>query len=1433
MNCALSEHADLPLPHVTFRADKEITTIIPHAECPDNKWFHVELFSGGFGGWKQASEAMKRVDIPWHGSLAVEVDHDMGVIYCNSCGIKCTVDEADPILLAPFPVLESDHELNVLFRGDVADMKWMLLVPWSHKAVVTISAPCPPWSSPSDKDGLNHSDGMLFVRALLMMRFLQPKGIAIKNVASICQHEHFSVLVGLLKWCGFQINWQKESDLKCVAPTTRKRWLAVCTPVCDAVPTVHSFDLVALPWLSLSSYRALIELPEEHERALTLDHTLKGIYGNCNFAGSFGTVQKKRVRTGTEVLHLRCKKPCDTIGTVMAMYGEQHKLSPHVLARKGLFTELFDGRFGPRFFSPMELAIIHGISQQFVVPLKGHAGHKAVGNCISVPQALQALAVLRRLIDADCKSHPIEIVTRCMQLRLHAGNAVVRIEKGCLWIIHKDQVNVNLYKVGESVNLDTPIDVDSGNELEIPATIPFSVKVQVSVDGLLGRHVLHVDVGVPLNRALNTANLQFAPDMTVVANDGTILKHDAEIDQSLSIQIGYMDPHVKRLLDRGSTWMMVKAGTPFAALMKSLPATTRATAFRCFDLGGQILRDGWVAASRQLILVMPDFPSEVPTWKCHIPHGQSVQAVTNCVKSCIPECFISASQICIRAFELSARQKCLYHFNDVHASIHEKLAALDWYWEPVDDTLLLGTFRPGKHDSAPVDAVKFLIMQAVAKGIFEGFSMKLHAHAKTVVRYQGAFLWEGALPECLKMDYLMGVFNMMFQQLGFGNTRWTTDGVNLDASFMVCHLPRVARLVVIDACAAGALRLQGGGAAKVEVWKECKTMLGKEMIARGWPLASLDDVATQWLRAIGTNKVFSILKQQLSPDQRWTSLADSAKWAGLPVLPEDPVRLRAVRAIQKAVRKNSTVKLDEKDYQISRGFFVDEGGDDVQVLATLDLSKTGVYLATWDEAHQWITKDLPVVPDALGLLTLYRDDMPQVTATPTPVTFPAVDGQGRRVLLKGMLWQLGESKVMAALKDQKVAMPETIVLACTIWKDECTQEQWEQATRNLVKIALSYFDEAEPSKRILQVWGRSFRDTRSRVEPSAALSGQFHMRIYASSAESFLKLSGKCCAYLTPKDEQHLSHPGWGLIWMSDKAETGIAASKATEHSGLARSRDKFALRVRSAVLEAIAVEVKPDNRMPTFPIAHLFKVQPIPVEVSQAQIIEWANNMGWRVKVLKRLGQHAYLLGAGSRPPHENMSMNGSLILVKEVVSGKKEQKQSALVAGPKPPPCAKAKTNADQKHQMLASDPWAAYIANQGQPAAAASAQAATPQPPKAIEGPIQAKFAALKQRMQSYEKDLSKLNDTTNQVVQAVQHTNNRLGGVEKHVHDMQHQMASAIEQAMSKGMKEQEKKLDSQFASIMQALHGQKRDNAELDDDEDHFMESPLKPPPAKK
>lgn len=63
---------------------------------------------------------------------------------------------------------------------------------------------------------------------------------------------------------------------------------------------------------------------------------------------------------------------------------------------------------------------------------------------------------------------------------------------------------------------------------------------------------------------------------------------------------------------------------------------------------------------------------------------------------------------------------------------------------------------------------------------------------------------------------------------------------------------------------------------------------------------------------------------------------------------------------------------------------------------------------------------------------------------------------------------------------------------------------------------------------------------------------------------------------------------------MNDKYDADISASRATEHSGLARSKSKFALRVRSAVLTQVIKEVRhgatADSQVA---VSKLYKLQP------------------------------------------------------------------------------------------------------------------------------------------------------------------------------------------------------------------------------------------------
>lgn len=136
------------------------------------------------------------------------------------------------------------------------------------------------------------------------------------------------------------------------------------------------------------------------------------------------------------------------------------------------------------------------------------------------------------------------------------------------------------------------------------------------------------------------------------------------------------------------------------------------------------------------------------------------------------------------------------------------------------------------------------------------------------------------------------------------------------------------------------LRLFGAG--KTDTWRESKSLLGKELIQHGWPVSGLDAVTDSWIRAIGTNHIFTLLRTP-NPERRWVVLTEAAAKHQLATQAEDPVKLRAVAAIQRAMRKGRIAKMNAKDYRISADFFVNDQRQPVQVLESTHGCKVSSY----------------------------------------------------------------------------------------------------------------------------------------------------------------------------------------------------------------------------------------------------------------------------------------------------------------------------------------------------------------------------------------------------------------------------------------------------------------------------------------------------------
>eukprot|EP00438_Fugacium_kawagutii_P036052 Skav214312 [mRNA] locus=scaffold998:175880:180590:- [translate_table: standard] len=1286
------------LPHFhLFSVKKECSLFLPRCTCDSETWFHIELFSGAFAGWRQATMLMKELGFQNHGSLAVEIDKEVAELLQRNFQIQHFLDEDDPLFKGFAPLYVGDHTHDVVFRGSADNPGWMLLLPWCSKLIATVSAPCPPWSSASERDGLHDDDGMVFIRTLALLRFVQPAAIAIENVEPLRFHRHFMFIEKMLAWIGYRIVWEKCSDLKMVAPTTRKRWLAVCIPVDSTMKATTSFELCQLPGISLRSFRSFVELPPEHEHELTLDENAIRIYGNKAFAG--------------------------------------------------------------------------------------HLGHMVVGNCIATPHALLALAVLRAYVDSTIRVHPVEVVNQAMKLRLHSENAEIRMKDDMIWIVKK----------GSSVPDDANEQKPNGDGSDIPPTIPFRAEYSLQISGALGVHSFFHDGTSLLLNILESNGIDVDTEMCACTRDGDLVRWNRLVDEDLSLFIDYFDPHVVRLLENGTSWLLALPVWSARQLLEALPEFSRFQNLLCLDIVANEVDLDVEMEKNEMVLFLPQIPNFSTGWKIEVASDLENNAFDLQLKLHLPEVRRCASFLQCRIFGPGASTTTLPSLKAILSILQPVLSACRWNWEPCDDdNLILGHIRPNDDDAAPSLNICFPLLRAAITGFLD--NLRDEAGIPMRIKYDDVLLWEGHVKHNANAERLVRALQVILTHLGWGPSFWVCSGKMFDFKVTVAELP----LGTDDVIRLFGMPKRAGGGGKIDVWKECKSLLGKELIQKGWQLSSLDDVTTQWLQAIGTNKVFAIMKQQLSADQRWRSLTEAAKWQGLPTTPGDPVKLRAARTIQKAVRRTRKVQLVENEFKISPGFFTRENDGDLPILSTMGVNQSGICLVTWEEAQQWIGRTLPLIPEELAIISFVRDDVPKDVINFQEVTFPALDRFGRRVLLKGMLWQLGAKCVKMVSNNHTIVAPPTLVVAVTVWKDECTPSQWESICVNPVKTVMNMFDEDDPSLQpatnVLQVWGRSFRDERVKVEPAAALSVQFHMRIFMSKAESFLKLSGKHAAYLTPKDDQQKSHASWGLIWrgliwLGDKVDADIAAGKATEHSGLARARNKFALRVRAPIMEQIVKEVRPNNTEGVFPTAFLFKLEPIPVGIISSQLVAWADQLKWKIKVLKRLGQTSYLIGSPTQPPSEE--------------------------------------------------DSWAVYRMMKGLPTGPQTVAASAPSSgSKTLDGPVQAKFAELEQKLLTVEATVQQVATDSAQVTKHVESTNQRLTHVEKQIGAMPQDLMKAVENAMSRGMKAQESRLDSKFQSILDMLNSgpaPKRglEHNKPDNDGDQPMESPVKEPVLKK
>ena len=354
----------------------------------------LELFSGSFGGWKAGMHFIHYKTDFCIQTVSIDHDHQTCLNFALNHAtnfLKTTNHLTDGLF-----VHSTDSWVIAPDVLDPALLKALSL--WAPQAA-TVSAPCPPWSRAGRGGGLLKPDGMLLLKTILHLRWLNVPFVGLKNVSSITSHEHFDMVKQTFHFAGYKMLWQRTADLQDLTRVARNRWLALWGKAEHDLPPMPSQfweridrSLMPNPLMHFpDATLQMLRLPADVLRIVVDPHFLK-INGKA-FAVGMSDVDVLNVRTFRG----------GTVPTFLARYGTQHLLDEHLLRDQGLHAYFACADEVPekcRYWHPAEEALLHGVVTPIYLPEDNFGAWFGLGKMIAVQHSLLVLAnMLTRCAD--------------------------------------------------------------------------------------------------------------------------------------------------------------------------------------------------------------------------------------------------------------------------------------------------------------------------------------------------------------------------------------------------------------------------------------------------------------------------------------------------------------------------------------------------------------------------------------------------------------------------------------------------------------------------------------------------------------------------------------------------------------------------------------------------------------------------------------------------------------------------------------------------------------------------------------------------------------------------------------------------------------------------------------------------------------------------
>eukprot|EP00438_Fugacium_kawagutii_P005145 Skav207839 [mRNA] locus=scaffold3025:79789:83796:+ [translate_table: standard] len=263
-------------------------------------------------------------------------------------------------------------------------------------AVLTLSAPCPPWSNASSQSGLFDPLGLLLPQAILTLRILRPSVVVVEQVNGFASHSHKQLCIDCFKHVGYSLKWFRILDASVFGACERMRWLGLAVRTHDEAVSFSSFQL--WPSISQQSPESLGAFVPEFRDDPQLQISQQAKQLGSDFVMLPGYLKSKLRGAPAKVIwSSRCKAPNQVAKTFMSRYGQQHCLATKTLKERGYLAHFLtdvdaEGSSHDRYYHPIEIIMMHITTELAFVADRFTDSWPHIGICICVPHALVLLS---------------------------------------------------------------------------------------------------------------------------------------------------------------------------------------------------------------------------------------------------------------------------------------------------------------------------------------------------------------------------------------------------------------------------------------------------------------------------------------------------------------------------------------------------------------------------------------------------------------------------------------------------------------------------------------------------------------------------------------------------------------------------------------------------------------------------------------------------------------------------------------------------------------------------------------------------------------------------------------------------------------------------------------------------------------------------------